>query len=112
MRRTHLRLTVRNLMIVVAVFGLSFEVGLAYRRAGDYRREADFHANAGLMALEVAREIESGNPRFDHDAPDEKARMVINLRRSAAESARMSAGYRWFALFPWLPFAADPPGPK
>ena len=48
MRRSHVRLTVRNLLLVVAVFALSLEFGLVYRRSWDYhRRQAQFYAYTG-----------------------------------------------------------------
>ena len=41
-----MRLTIRRMMLVVAVFSISLRVGLSYRRSVDYWRQALFYACA------------------------------------------------------------------
>ena len=104
MRRTHVRLTVRNLMILVAVFALSLQFGLAYRRSwDDYRRLAQFYAHTGGVARFRARNVASGDLRGY--TAEEKRKVVEQARKFASHSARMKAKYEWMALVPW-PFGS------
>jgi hypothetical protein len=49
-------------MILVAVFALSLQFGLAYRRSwDDYRRLAQFYAHTGGVARFRARNVASGD---------------------------------------------------
>ncbi len=113
MRRTHVRLTVRNLMIMVAVFALSLEVGLAYRRSWDYyRRQAQFYAYTGGVALFRARNVASGETHLEGYTAEEKQKVVDQARRFASHSARMKARNEWMALVPWPLVSRAPTAPR
>ena len=112
MRRPHVRFTVRNLVVVVAVFALSLEVGLAYRRSADYQRQAQFYAYTGGVALFTARNVESGATHLQGYTAAEKWKVVDQARRYASHAARLKAKYERAALVPWLPLTPDPPYPK
>jgi hypothetical protein len=108
MRLPRVRLTVRQLMIAVAVFAFSLEVGRAYRRSGDYRMQAWLYQERERVALRRARDVESGRIHLDGYTAQEKQRFVAQSRRFAAHAARMRAKYEWATYLPWLSVAPDP----
>jgi hypothetical protein len=86
------RLTVRRLMIAVAILGSMFAGwSLMARRAATYREISAYHAEAW------GRIDTTGTPEAD-------AR--VDWHRAMAEK------YRDAARYPWLPVATDPPEPE
>ena len=86
------RLTVRRMMVAVAIVGVGLGL-LLQRRAVNLRLEAARHAGDGsLVSLE-----EVYNPTTDAGMDHHQA---------------MAEKYRQAALHPWLPVASDPPDPE
>jgi hypothetical protein len=108
MRPPRVRFTVRRMMIAVAVFAFSLEVGRAYRRSGDYWEQARLYERLERVALHRARDAEWGRIHLDGYTAQEKQRVVAQSRKLAAYSARMRAKYEWATYLPWLPIAPDP----
>ena len=95
------RLTVRRLMIVVALAGLALSGDLTLRRRAQFARErAAYHQN---MFLEV---LLPGPTEEVSEAERDK-----HLRMAKYHLACQS---RWMraATDPWFPFEADPPTPE
>jgi hypothetical protein len=92
MRSPHVRITVRRMMVAVAITG----VGLGWqldRRSASLRREAARHAgDSSLVSLE-----EICNPATEAGKVYHRA---------------MAEKYRHAARYPWLPVAPDPPEPE
>jgi hypothetical protein len=95
MKLTSPRLTVRPMMIVVAVVGLVLApASWLYRRTARMKSIAHFHDQACIQALMVTPGcilIESPRSRF-HD--------------------ELAKKYHWAARYPWLPVEPDPPEPE
>jgi hypothetical protein len=106
-----MRLTVSRMMLAIAIFAIALNVGLSYRRSGDYRLQAQFYAWKGEAALNRAKYVESGAALLDGYTAEEKRRMVDQARRFAAYSSRMKSKYERAVYFPWLPVEPDPPPP-
>ncbi len=106
-----MRLTIRRMMLVVAVFTVAMNLGLSYRRSGDYRRQARFYADAGERAVFRARNVESGAARLDGYTDEQKQKVVDQARRFVDYASRLKSKYERAAYVPWLPVEPDPPLP-
>jgi hypothetical protein len=106
-----MKFTIRRMMLAIAVFTIALYVGLSYRQSGVYRRQAQFYAHAGDVALVRARNVESGWARLDGYTAEERQKAVVQARRFAAYAARMKSKYDRATFLPWVPIATDPPLP-
>jgi len=106
-----MRLTIRRMMLAVAVFAIALQVGLSYHRSGDYLRQAQVYARVGAAALVRARNVESGAAHLEGYTVEEKQRVVDQARRFAVYSSRLKAKYERAVYLPWLPVEPDPPPP-
>jgi hypothetical protein len=106
-----MRLTVRRMMLAVAVFTVALHVGLSYRRSADYQREALFYTRAGEAALERAHAVESGAARLRGYTAEEVQRVADQARRFADYASRQKAKYERAAYLPFFPVKPDPPPP-
>ena len=106
-----MRLTIRRMMLAVAVFTVAMNLGLSYRRSGDYRRQARFFARASESAVFRARNVESGAARLDGYTAEQKRKVVDQARRFVEYASRLKSKYERAAYLPWLPVEPDPPPP-
>ncbi len=106
-----MRLTIRRMMLAVAVFTVAMNLGLSYRFSGDYRRQARFFARAGEIAAFRARNVESGAARLDGYTDEQKRKVVDQARRFVEYASRLKSKYERAAYVPWLPVEPDPPPP-
>ena len=108
MRLPRMRFTIQRMMLATAVFTIALDIGLSYRRSGNYRRQAQFYAHAGKVALVRARNVESGAARMDGYTAEERRKALDQARRFAIYSSQMRAKYEQAVLLPWLPVEPDP----
>jgi hypothetical protein len=101
----HPRLTVRRLMILVAIVGLLVGCGIeGERRRMDFRLRQINHYLCQEEA-ERARRI------FSTPVVLDPAR-VAGFDARIAHHGRMAEKYKWAERYPWLPVLPDPPEPK
>ncbi len=108
------RVTVRRLMILVAIAGLLLAAGRAWNLRADYLLRASYHESRARI-LEVIRD--RGEPSYFR--PADRSRPALDRaeadRRHAASVAYHEAlrrKYEAAARRPWLPVEPDPPGPE
>jgi hypothetical protein len=127
MRRPRVRFTVRRLMIVIAVVGVLFAVGLEttrLRRISAARQQA-LTSYAAYEAL--ARKFSAQQSPMETKAREGSAESLAeDLEKAATISARMAARYQrnadyWdmmskkyadAARYPWRSVEPDPPPPE
>jgi hypothetical protein len=124
MRFPRVRLTVRRLMVAVALAGFAFAVGSWYRRSPYYRDQAARCAEAEQSHLRMAVNHERiaalyraytaghrGSARYN----DEQARLFARAagaeRAAAKRAGERGEAYRQAARFPWLLNPPDDPAP-
>ncbi len=130
MRRLRVRFTVRRLMVLVAVVGLSIGGWKEYQRcmrlredhkiwADTFEHLARFARGLGSRTQEQweadCREVERLNREppyryIDYWSPRPEPPELA--RRQADYYSRMQAKYERAARFPWWPVAPDPPIPR
>lgn len=86
MRFPRVRLTMRRLLVAVAIVGVVLGMG---RRSSMFRELSVFHQRE---ALRVSRPPAMGQASLHH--------------------VDLSETYEWAARYPWLPVAPDPPEPE
>lgn len=106
-----MRLTIRRLMLAIAVFAVAMFIGQSYHRSGEYRREAKFYAGVAKRGQILAELVEAGEVRLEGYTAEESRRAVIQARRLADHARRMESKYEFAVYLPWLPMAPDPPRP-
>ncbi|MGO9469634.1 MAG: hypothetical protein ACLQIB_38225 [Isosphaeraceae bacterium] len=111
MRTKRPRLTIRRMMLAIAVFTIALHVGLVYRRSPDHFRQARFWAHKRQVALVRARNVESGAARLNDASVAGKRNELETARRFAEYSSRMRSKYERAVFLPWLPVEADPDPP-
>ena len=77
MRRPRVKITVGRMMVMVAVFAVSLEVGLAYRMSGEYMRQVRFHDRAEGVARFRADNVASGRMRLFNYTDEERRRVIV-----------------------------------
>ena len=109
MRKPRPRLTIRRLMVAVAMMGvmLGLVVGL-WHRSENYRRGALTHAGEALLCEDAAW----GVVRMTNGSKEEAASQAGALLLLKAHHEAMREKYERAARHPWLPVAPDPPEPK
>jgi hypothetical protein len=105
------RITIRRMLLAVAVFAVTLNVGLSYRMSAEYRRRALFFTRAGESTSSLARNVESGVLRMQGYTEYEKRRVVEQARQMIEYAGRMKWKYECAAYLPWLPLKPDPPPP-
>ena len=101
------RITVRRLMIAVALIALGMGVGRVAWLGITYRRRADWHA----VRHEIARDRVVWAERMvgrGYLAPGAK----LAAESEADYHAALGRKYEHAAARPWLPVEPDPPGPR
>ncbi len=114
MRMPRVRLTVRTLMLGVALSALVISLAAwreAVRRASHYRILADQHANLARIALLLIRETEDALLRPDYECSELDVLCVRQYRQEATYYAALTAKYEEAARHPLSPVTADPPSP-
>jgi hypothetical protein len=96
------RLTVRRLMVGVAIIGLVLAMAVMVRRSGEFREMAEQQA-----------EYEAGSLAYADDARGERGdpQRVVRGEQMAAYHRALKAKYARLARYPWLPVEPDPPEP-
>jgi hypothetical protein len=94
MKLLHRRLTVRRLMIVVAIVAC----GIGGWRYGESRRERFAYLEVKHKSLSLPRIVDGFEP-----GPSQE---VADYHRAMANK------YRFARQYPWLPVASDPPEPE
>ncbi len=135
MRLPRVRLTVRRMMVVVAVVAVALAGGLTYRRWAVYRERAAGHAHAeqlarfllggGIAVIRGAdgrveevngpvavRTSEAGGGLTEFMILPTPGYDAVALGRRAAYHARLRRKYERASARPWLPVEPDPPGPQ
>lgn len=98
MRMPRPRLTIRRLMLVVAIVGVVLGTSITIRRrATEFESRAAAHREKWIKIFTMT-EGSTG------DTPER--------RRRLGHLAEMDLKYQRAARYPWLPVAADPPEPK
>jgi hypothetical protein len=102
---TRPRLTVRRLMVVVALAALLLgAIVLVENRRRRFLSLVDAH-QAGMIAWEEGNPSEASRERFD-----------LSGRKVSLKAHRwhlqMAEKYRRAARYPWLPVESDPPEPE
>jgi hypothetical protein len=116
MRLPRVRLTVRRLLVAVAVVEAAAGVEALRRRSEGFRELALYHASEETLYLDHARLWDEGQSagctEIPPDAtPEEYAQGARRCRLRAAYAAGLSRKYERAAARPWLPVAPDPPRP-
>ena len=115
MRTPRARLTVRTLMLGVALSALALSLAVrreAVRRASHYRVLAQRYADQELVAHELIREIEVALlTRPDYPCSELDLRSVRQYQEDVAYYAALTAKYEEAARQPLYPVVADPPPP-
>lgn len=101
------RVTVRGLMVLVAVVAVAVWGGMMMRRSGNFLRRADNHRF--LAAIFQGRVEDSPATAADTSRVIEKRGRELRSLNHHSELARK---YERAARYPWLPVAPDPPEPK
>jgi hypothetical protein len=106
MKPLRLRLTVRRLMVLVAIIAIAFGLADDWRtRRAKYLLHARYHG--GQCAKYWAPRPYSSNG----DDPRNLVRM-IGERGKYIHHSHLRQKYEWAARFPWLPVPPDLPEPK
>jgi hypothetical protein len=116
MPRLRVRVSLRWVLITVAVAEAAAGMVLLRSRAEGFRERALYHASeAGLFRIHARlwdQAVSEGCTEIPPDAtPEEYAWGAARCRRRAAYEAALGAKYERAAARPWLPVAADPPAP-
>jgi hypothetical protein len=106
-----MQISIRRLMIAIAVFTMALDIGLSYRLSPSYRRQAAFFARTGQIALVRAGNVESGWLRLEGYSDAQKKKAADQARQFADWCTRMKWKYHRASLLPWLPLARDPAPP-
>lgn len=128
------RITIRRMMIFVALTALIFTGSMATMRggplSGTYRQKAadhaaklpglntvaELHANAARACRERAESHRNSGRTEDAASSTEQAtywdRSVAALRERANYHDRMRRKWAYAVRYPWLPVEPDPPAPK
>jgi hypothetical protein len=113
MRLPRVRFTVRRIMAVVGLVGLTLGIGIECERRSDrFRATAQYHRSRIDAVLRVASSYYSGHElarlRFYH--PGGKEFTGLELGRLSWNKA-LETKYLAAARHPWLLVAPDPPPP-
>ena len=122
MRLPRVRLTVRQMMVAVAVVAVVTGGTVIARRQDVYRVRAVFHAQQEHVAANRWRHwsqeaIRLSGPPGDRNQPgsDQERQLAVAMvaysRNRAAHHARLRVKYERVARYPWLPIDPDPPSP-
>jgi len=111
MRVFHRRFTIREMLLAVAVFAVALNVGLSYRKSGEYRRRSLFYTRAGESAENLALHVERGDTRLVGYTAEERRKVVDQAREWTAYSDQMRSKYEFASYLPWLPIQPDPAPP-
>jgi hypothetical protein len=96
------RITIRRMMIVVALAGIALGLWTIKRRQEEFRELAGRHGYfAGMMGLDAWESREAG----DHQR-------ALNREEKQAIHQRLQIKYARAARYPWLPVEPDPPAPE
>src|SRR4051812_35465259 len=101
------RLTIRQMLLAVAIFAVALNIGLSYRMSGEYRRRAQFYTRAGEAASLRAQNVESGVLFMKGYTAEEKQNLIGQAKRLIEYANRMRAKYERAAYIPWLPLEPD-----
>src|SRR5258708_3462243 len=94
------RLTIRRLLLVLAIIGLVLATVVMVRRSGEFREMAEQQADyeAGSLAYADDARGEGGDPQ-----------RVVRGEQMAAYHRALKAKYARLARYPWLPVEPGPP---
>ena len=118
MQLPRIRLSLRGMMLVIAVIGAT--LGLIEERRARFARIANAHAmervNLQLSELDVyiitkAKQIGEDRSPSVLAAYERSWREALPLARFVEHHAQMSEKYERASSRPWLPVATDPPAP-
>jgi membrane protein required for beta-lactamase induction len=116
------RVTVRWLMVIVAVVALALGAGQMTRRSRDYRDRAEYHRRreaehareARLATIRPGKTIENyleARGGRDFSGRIRSERSASHLIALSEYHGKMKSKYSIAALFPWLPVEPDTPPP-
>jgi hypothetical protein len=120
MKLPRVRVTVRGLMVLVAVAGLLVSFAVLVQRRAYYRLQMAMYRDAEEASLEMVRatdrrleQIETAS-RPGQTVPEVDTLRTYNerVRAQAEYYEELVSKYRRAADRPWLPVAPDPPAPK
>jgi hypothetical protein len=116
MRWLRVRVTLRRILVVLAIVEATAGVVLLRSRAEAFHERALYHASEEGLFRNHARlwdqAVTEGCTEIPPDGtPAEYAWGAARCRRRADYEAALSAKYQHAAARPWLPVAADPPVP-
>jgi hypothetical protein len=111
-----LRLTVRRLMMLVAVVGLAVGIEMGRRRACAYRERARFHLEEASFYREHARlwdrRQNGGCMEVSDTTPVGFDAAATRARREGDDHERLAHDYERAACYPWLSVFPYPPEPR
>jgi hypothetical protein len=97
------RISIRMLMVLVAIAGLAMAGAIMVRRSTEFRALAEEQADAEMMSMSYADDArgEGGD-----------SQRVARGEQMAAYHRELRAKYERAARYPWLPVEPDPPEPE